>query len=405
LTNNPYNESILDKVFNYLILLYAFVIPISRAGIVVLTALLFLLWFFKKDFKQDVQLLRQNKFVLTFFAFVGFSALSLLWTTNYDEGLNYLIRYWYYLPILVIATTLQKKYIEYAIFVFLMGMLISEALSFSIFFEWIDWEGASPADPTPFMNRLQYATFLTFTSLLLLNRMFFAKNRALQVFFFVYFLVVTANLFINGGRTGHIAFFITIFVVGFLNIDNKIKAFILMSILSITIFAVAYNTSPVFKTRYDASINESKKIVQSQFCTSIGQRIGLAIVGKDIFLDYPLFGTGIGDEMDVLKMYVKDEQDFKCLEKRRHFHNAFLHLSVQLGIIGLILFILLFYYLLQIKIDDKKYDNLKIIFVSLYFLSNLTGNMFHQQFTMALLAFFIGLLLSFEVRKEKGLIN
>ncbi len=291
----------INKNINYIIVVYSFCIPISRAGISIFSALLFILWFFKRNIKDDLKVIFKNKLILIFVIFVSYSGISLLWSSTLDEGFNYLGRYWFYLPILVIATSLDKKYLGYTITAFLFGMLISEILSYSIFFELINFKNVPSFDPTPFMNHLQYAVFITFTSLYLLNYLIFDdSNIKTKLLGIIFFITVTANLFVNGGRIGYIAFFITIFLVFLVNIKSKFKA-ILISILTVGIvFSLAYKISPTFKTRLNNSINELAEIKNGNFHTSFGQRLAMIYMSGEIAKDNLLFGVGIGDEMPVL---------------------------------------------------------------------------------------------------------
>lgn len=389
------NISIEDYI-NYLFILYAFLLPISRGGIVGTTAILLILWLFSNNFSKKIEFIKSNSVILYFFAFVGFSLLSLFWSDDASSGLEYIRKYWYFLVILVIATTVQKKYLEYGISAFLAGMLISEILSYSIFFELIQWKNISPSDPTPFMNHLQYSMFLAFASLLLLNKFFYEEEKKWKIFYFLYFLVVTSNLFLNGGRTGQAAFAISIFLVGFLNIKHKMMAVVGMFALVTSIFYTAYHVSPVFKTRFDASVAETQSITQnSSFCGSFGSRLGLWLVGSEIFLENPIIGTGVVKNMnDMINRVNALHPDKTCITDLPSYHNFYIQSAVHLGVIGLFLYIMIFYSILKLKIQDRYYLNLMIIFVSVYSISSLVENMFHEQFSMALLALFTGIFIA-----------
>ena len=358
--------------------------------------MLFILWLFSDDFKKKLEFIKSQKVILYFFAFVGFSFLSILWSGDAPSTLAYVRKYWYFLVILVIATTIQKKFIEYSISAFLAGMLISETLSYSIFFELIQWKNVSPHDPTPFMNHLQYAMFLSFTSLLLLNRFFHEKQIKWKVFYFLYFLTVTSNLFLNGGRTGHLAFAVSIFAVGFLNIKSKVLAFFSMLALAVSIFYTAYHVSPVFKTRFDASIAETEKITnKGAFCGSFGARLGMWIVGSELFLEHPIIGTGVVKNMDEMNKRIKESHPDKlCIIGLPSYHNFYVQTAVHLGIIGLFLYLMIFYSMLKLKIQNKYYFKMMVIFVSVYSVSSLVENMFHEQFSMAILTLFTGIFIA-----------
>jgi len=386
----------IDSSINYLFVLYAFLVPISRAGISILTALLFILWLFSNDVRKKIAFLKTNRVILYLLAFVGFSLISLFWSENALSGLAYIRKYLYFLVIFVVATTIQKRFIEYAISAFLAGMLISEVISYSIFFELIEFKDVTPDDPTPFMNHLQYSMFLAFTALLLLNRFFYEEALRWKIFYFLYFLIVTSNLFINGGRTGQLAFVVSIFIVGFLNIKNKVLAFFSILALVTSILYIAFHTSPNFKKRLDESVMELQKITQANdFCSSFGHRVGMWIVASEIFLENPIVGVGVNKEIVEMKKRVKESHpDKMCITHLPDYHNFYVQSAVHLGIIGLFLYLMIFYSILKLKITQKHYRNLVITFVSVYSISSFFETMFHEQFSMAFLALFMGIFIA-----------
>ncbi|MDA7818357.1 O-antigen ligase family protein [Sulfurimonas sp.] len=386
----------LNNYINYIFLLYAFLLPLSRGAITILTALLFILWLFTENFKEKVKFLKSNKTVVYLTSFVLFSLLSLLWTDNVSSGLYYVRKYWYFLPIFVIATNVEKKFIYQGISAFLLGMLISEIISYGIFFELWTTRHSSVSDPTPFMSHVQYSMFLSFTSLILLNRFFFEEQLKWKIFYFLYFLTVTSNLFLNGGRTGHVAFAVSIFIVGFLNIKNKILAFFSMLILVVSIFYAAYNINPGFKNRIHSSIMETQIInSKGSFCGSFGKRLGSWIIAVQIFLDNPILGTGATCEMSHLQEYINQRHlDMNCVKDMPSYHNNIMQTIADFGIIGLFLYLMIFYYLFKLKIKDKQYFNMLIIFISIYTISSMFETMFHSQFGEAFLALFIGIFIA-----------
>ena len=404
MTLNKIKQLDIDKTLNYLIILYAFLVPISRAGIGISTLLILTIWLFKTNIKNDLKFFFQNKSTLLFLTFIVYSFIAISWSSNLQEAVNYATRYWYYIPMFIIATNLKKEYFKFVFSAFLLGMFISEILSYGMFFQLIEWHNSSSPFATPFMNHLQYSAFVVFTSLFLLNNIFYEESAKMKLLYSLFFITVSINLFINGGRIGYVAFFITLFLVFILSIKNKIKALIISLIIITSSLYLAYNYSSTFQTRLNYTIEEIKEISANKYHTSFGQRIAMAYMGGKIIMQNPVLGVGIGDEMDVLRELITTKyQEFAYLKERRHFHNIFLHTTVQLGLIGLLLLILLFYYIYKIKIKDNYLSNVKYIFTTVFLITCLTGNMFHQQFTMALFSLFIGLVLAqnkFESKKE-----
>ena len=395
----------MNVFLNYLFVAYALVIPISRAGIVLFSILICIIWFFQPNFKTNIKYLAKNKFSIIFILFIIYTFVGLLWSSNLEEGIDYAKRYWYYLPMFIIATNLKKEYLNIVLSAFLIGMLISEIISYGIFFELLDIKNKSSVDPTPFMNHIQYSVFVVFTSLFLLNKIYFTKKIKYKIIYSLFFLTVTTNIFINGGRIGYITFFVSLLLVISLNVKSKIKVGLIFVLMLGTSLYAAYNYSPTFQARFAHTMNEIKLMQSNQFhkSLSIVPRLALYDVGTKIILENPIFGTGTGEEMSTFHKTVNEMYpQYHFLKIVEHFHNIFLHTAVQLGLLGLILQLLIFYYLLKIKIKNRYYLNIKYIFMSIYLMVSMSGNMFHQQFTMALFALMVGIFLAIN-RHEKRL--
>ena len=286
---------------HYIFLLYAFFIPISKSGVKITTITLLILWLLDSKVKSKILSLFKNKVIFSIILFISFSYLSLLWTTNVSTGIHYLSHYWYLPALAIFSTTLKYKNIPKIISAFLLGMLVSEVLSYGIFFEFWSLEHGTPMDPTPFMHRTFYGLFLSATALLLLNKIFFEEHIKSKILYLFFFLSVSANLFLNSGRTGYVAFTVTRFVLGVLNIKNKLLSFISILILS-------YQVSPVFKVRFNQAQNSFTKIYnqsENQYNTSFGSRLAIWIVGIEIFKDTPLLGTGTGTGGDMEALNIK----------------------------------------------------------------------------------------------------
>ncbi len=409
----PLKSININTAIGYIAVVYAFMLPISRAGVGVGTALLFLLWLFEGDLKEKLTQLFHNKVIIAVVAFVLFSAVSLLWSTDPELGMNTLRKYWYLLPLLVFATSIRKEYFPKILSAFLFGMLISEIISFGIFFEWWTFKNATPQNPTPFMHHIQYSMFLAMTALLLLNRFFFEVSKGWKFFYFVYFMSVTANLFLNGGRTGQLAFLISIFVLGFLTIKNKVKAFFIMVVLSILITLVAYNFSHVFQSRVDKGLYEISKLLNDdaqKYSGSLGYRFAVwheAVT--QVIPEHPVIGVGLGDQMHIIEENI-EKNHYTGVYKEAlqimipyNYHNAYIQYAVQIGIIGLFLYLWMFYTAARLDIANKEYSNIRYMFILVFCISSFFDVAFTVQFPLALFALFIGLSIGFSQIENEAL--
>ena len=397
--NNYFKNINISRTFynnyiNYFIILYAFCLPISRAGISLSIVLIFLFWILEADFKRKYFEIKNNYFILTIFIFILYSFISVLWSSDKIFALEYVKKYYHFLIIPIIFTSLKKEYIDKVFSAFLLGMLISEITSYGIFFELWRKEGISPNDPSPFMDHSNYSTYLAFTVFILMHKIIHTDDLKWKLAYSIFFLFSTSNLFLNGGRTGQFSFLITLCIIGFLNFKNKLKAVVLFISLGTTIFVSAYNISPVFKDRFDYFLHDVEVMInEKDFSNSFSLRVALWISGLEASKHNLIFGSGIGDEREnanyILQKFNISNDNFKQeTENSIDFHNMYVQYIVQLGIVGLIIILLIFYLLFKLDIRDKVYRNLLIIFLILYFCHSMLGNSFHINQSMVLFVLF-----------------
>lgn len=381
---------------NYLIICYAFVLPLGKAPSVLFGVLLIIFWLFDGNYKEKAAILKECNFIKYLGGLILLSTIAVFWSSNMEFWLEFMRKYWHFLVIPVIYTSIRPEYTKTVLSSFLLGMLVSEIVAFGIFFELWAYGRATPDNPTPFMDHVNYSIFLALTALILLNRIFFEKKHSLQLMYFAYFLVVTTNLFIIAGRTGQVAFVTGLLLIGLLNIKNKFKAIALMSLLGAIIITGAYSFSSTFEARADQAINEVHGMISKQdFSGSLGQRISLWVMGTHVFLDNPFLGTGIGLETNGMNKY-SEKYNFSTYSDVTDgayidYHNTFVQYAVQLGTPGLVLFSLILVSLARLKFTSRIYFNINISFALLYILLSLVGFSFHLMNSMTLFVLFSSL--------------
>lgn len=386
-------------LLNYLIICYAFALPLGKALTVLFGILLIILWLIEGDYKEKARLLKESNFIKYLAALISLSAIAVFWSPDLDFWLEFMRKYWHFLIIPAIYTSIRPEYTKTVLSAFLFGMLISEIVSFGIFFEIWAYGRATPDNPTPFMNHIDYSIFLALTALILLNRVFFEKNTLLKVMYGIYFITVTTNLFIIAGRTGQVAFVVGLIVIGLLNIKNRFKAIALMSLLGAIILFSAYSFSNTFETRANQAANEIHQMVHSNdFSGSLGQRISLWVMGTHVFLENPLYGTGMGRETSGVMKYI-EKYNFSTYAHVKEgeyidYHNTFVQYAVQLGLPGLFLFIMILLSLIRLKFSSQMYFNINIVFVLVYALLSMGSFSFHLMNSMTLFALLSTLLAS-----------
>ena len=311
-----------------------------------------------------------------------------------DEALNYirLQAYWILVPSFVL---LAKKEWSYAILnAFLLGMFVSEILAYGIYFEWWSINGRGPDYPSPFMMHIHYSVFLAFTSLVLLYRLLFEESSwRVRGFMLFFFLMATTNLMISNGRTGQLAFFVTLFVVFVVRYRLSIKTFLVSSLVMLSIVFVSYNSLPLFKKRADMAVHDIKKISEQNYNTSFGLRAAWWIVTYDALKEKPLFGYGLGGHTTAAKEMLEHHEYtglsgyFKKFLVKSHYHSQYLMIVVQGGLVGLGLFLLIFYKLFRLNIKDRELKHLSIVGFSVLLVSFVPEPLFLLQFPLMLFMF------------------
>jgi O-antigen ligase len=393
-------------IYFYTIALFAFTMPLSRAAISLFVILLPVIWIIEGNIKNKWHYIKQNKALLFFLLFLLFSFASILWTSNYDDAKRPLRLLSYFFTLFVIATSLKKEYVEKIISSFLAGMFISEIIAYGVFFELWTFKYATTQNPSPFMNHLDYSVFLAFSSILLLYRLF-SKHYSTKekLFLGFFFLTVTGNLFLSTGRTGQVAFLVTIFVMSFLHFKFSWRSILLSILLISTISTSAFFLSKSFQTRIHQAQSNISQILQSDFRSSWGIRTAYWITTYNILKENPLIGVGIGDYLDATKSELSktsyDPKKFNIEFMGKNTpHNQYLLILTQIGIIGFMLFLIFVIYFIKYKITDKGLNDLSILFMSIFLVSFLADTFLMQQYTLALFSLFIGLFLSKDLKRE-----
>jgi len=387
-----------DKVSYYSLLFFAFSFPLSRAAISFFIFWFLLLVLFKRDYRNSFSLLKENSIFLFIALFLGYLYFTLFWTEDFSIALRQvrMYSYWILIPCFVILA--KKQWLYSILNAFLLGMFVSEILAYGMFFDLWTINGKSSNYPTPFMTHIHYSVFLAFTSLVLFYRFLFENSSiVLRLSMFLFFLITSANLMFSTGRTGQLAFFVTLFIVFFIRYRINIRSLILSTLVLVFITFVSYNTFSLFNQRVNFAINDIQKISNQNYNTSFGIRAVYWMISFDSFKEKPLLGSGLGDYHIVAKEMIAEHkykginEQTKAFIEDSHFHNQYLMILVQGGLLGLIFMIVLFYKLFCLKIDDIELKHISIIGFCVVLISFIAEPLFLLQFPLVLFLFITAL--------------
>ncbi|MFT7823750.1 MAG: O-antigen ligase family protein [Sulfurimonas sp.] len=402
-----------NRGINYLFVLFAFIMPIITPTTNGVMILLILLWIIEGRWKDKFEILNGSPAFKLYAAFILLLGLSLFWSGGIDGGFTrndanaveyYFRRYIFgFILIPMILTSVKKTFIPYIISAFLAAMFISEMMSWGIYMEWITYKDIPAHDPSPFMSHSLYSIFLAVTVFVLMTRFFQTERFYYRIFIALFALSAMVNLFLNGGRLGQLAFFVALFVYIVLRYRVTFKS-ISLSILSIgLIFVSAYTVSPIFQKRMNLSLKSLEKITKGDYNSSWGVRVNILRVSKDIVIENPILGIGIGNTKTEFLEKAKEYDQTGFFPKLDHLHNGYMQILVETGLVGLFLFLSFLFLLLRLDIPRDSFILLSIV-ITIYLVGFIGEPLFFNSKPYLLFNLFMALIMleSLSGREVRG---
>jgi len=348
-------QSSVDRLYQHLIIAAFFLLPLTVSGNNIAIWLVVLIWLFSGNYLEKFNKIIENKLAIVSIIFFLVHIIGLLWTSNISWGLEMvrkMLPFMFVLPIFLTIT--RKENIKYYIAAFLIGITISESLSYLIWFGIIEpFKYANLDNPTPLMSHISYNPFLAFAIYLVLNKLFSDEkiSQYKRIWYTFFTLTMSVNMFITGGRAGQVMFFCAIAIVMFQYFRNsQVKAmFISIFLISLISFS-AFNFSPSFKARVMQGIGDVVNYDQGRN-TSVGQRVTFAINSYKLFLENPIIGVGTGDfPIEYAKINSINSPDVRPTSQP---HNMYLLELAQFGILGLFSLLSIFYAQFSIALSSS----------------------------------------------------
>lgn len=384
------------RLLNYMVVLFAFVMPLHR-DLGKLTIMLMIMTFlFSLDIKKCYAVFIENRILQILTIFIVYISVSILWSKNKLAGLElvYLMYKYLFIVILITVVSLDKKYIEHIITAFLFSMFINMIATYFMFFYSID--GVIGLEFTEPNGYLDYSIFAAFSIFLCLYRFSKVNNAFLRGFYFIFIVAMIVNLFISQGRTGQFIFLLSSFIMIMLFYKDKIKKILYLLTPIFMIIIVAYGFSDPFNGRINLAITEFNEVIENaNYKSSLGMRLYVyKLLPELINENNVLFGSGIGDLRDIFRQ--KYIQAFGSWDQIDHIdgqiHNTFIGVFVSLGIVGLSIFIYLLYLILKLEFLDKKLEIIKYSFIFTMVFTGFSDNLLDQRWLLMLFALFFSVL-------------
>lgn len=169
-------------------------------------------------------------------------------------------------------------------------------------------------------------------------------SNKLRILYLSTILINIPAIIFENTRIVWLGLFITFSIISIVSIRNKLKSLFII-ILILLSSSLIFQFSPESYQRFQ-SITDTTQSTQSNY-----QRILMWNASIKMFIDYPIFGIGIGNYHDKqASSYLTEE----FIDIPYHPHNTFLYILSESGLLGAISYISLFLYLFYNAINNFK---------------------------------------------------
>lgn len=382
----------LSKLSAYVLMAFAFFIPLSVFVSDVLLGVLALLWLVQGDLKFKIQKIKSSSYLVSILLLMCLYAIGMLWG-DFHGGSTWVFEKTSLLLIIPILYTsgYSHQAIKRSILAFLISIFIisfcSTLISIGIIQPLSTYSTIFPnaAAINVIMPYNYHNIYLAF-SIPIAVIAFMKTNRSKTAYTILAFflLIVTFSLFSEKGRAGYVLYFLSYLFLVFYFFKSKPSIMVtgLVSIM-VLMFAI-YSNSSLIKNRFDNTIKNTESF-NSKKLNNISIRYYLVKYSMEKIALKPLLGYGTGSFVEEFSSISGHANDV-LQNTHKTPHNNFIFIWFELGLIGLILLMFLFY--AQIKsVLNLSHPYLRILFPILFIMILFSDNFLQNHDSAILYAY------------------
>ena len=378
------NDEINIKIVNILAVIYLFSLTVSYkiSG----TLIYIILFIFLLNPKVGTYLKNslKNSFVQAGLLYLAVILIWFIGTHDLSFAITQLkINKFYLLPILFFAF-IRVEYFKYYVLAFILGAIVNFIWTYLMFFNIIDNHYSNLI-----INQSEHAFLIFLTIISLFYRLVKYEDKLVYKILIIFIiLLLSSNVFLLK-KTQIVSYVIVLFVAFIYLYRKDIVKILILSLTFLSIFLIGINfLFPTVKYQLLHEVDGVQKAIQKQdFTNSMSARLGVAYYSLQVIEDSPIFGYGTGDHAYEVKKAINNSElkniDSKSYDiligtlitgKHVTLHNTFLQVLVQYGIIGLLIFLNIFYQILKFTRGETNIYSLLIVSsVTIAFLQFLSG--------------------------------
>jgi O-antigen ligase len=311
------------------------------------------------DYEKKIKKFKSIKWIKSLLFLISLYFLGLLYGdvhNDYSYVLKRVLLLLFFIPI-VISEFKPKTYIL-ALHAFLISNLISAIVAIGINYNFINpiFDNAAI---TAFLKYNYHNILLSFSALL--SFLMFLKSKSKYSFLYLMLIMIYSySIFNEAGRAGQLTFNVFFILYAIFLLRSKFKFSILIILFLTFVNLLSYKNSSIFKHRLDHLTHVVQNDGQKKNKNSVEKDIrylftkkGLQLVSKK-----PILGYGTGSFSSVFKTETKTTYD---LNKHKTPHNNYLYILFELGCLGLLFFLSLFYFQIKELLNKDLLNTEKIL--------------------------------------------
>lgn len=320
------------------VVVLCFSLTTSRSLFAISALLIFLGLILQGGWKENWGTLKKNQPALLCLFFVGWIYLSSLWTHANESTLAYSLNvHWKLLLVpAIVLLIVDERWKRRCWMGYGLGAGLLLAHIYAMNFVSIPWISGPPDGV--FFNPLPQSVGLAIFSALCLSKLLGPLSKPHQLALGLAFVAASyAVLSISQQRLGYLMWGAGLMVVVPLQLKPLHRKWGLL--MAFCVFLALFLGNQKIQDRFGLAVTEFKAYNFENNYTSVGARLHMWYVSIQSIKEAPMLGHGIGSYPLVAEASFQDDQ--MCALGCGHPHNQYLFYTVEFGLIGLSLFLLM----------------------------------------------------------------
>lgn len=335
------NDFFLKDLYKILFICLGISLPISIALSNILLVVISFFVLSQGFFLEKIKKIRSSKWMLSIIFLVVLHLISILFFGEFSYSYTRVQKVLLLLTLPVIySLELDKNIIRMSIFSFLSSMFLVSIYAISepgilvkkYGIVHLDSNWTKPAN----MDYTDYSVFLAVCLIISIYSLFYLqlKNRY-RLILFVFIVTYLFSLYSEPGKAGQILFIILLSLLFIYRYRTNLL-YLFSSLGFIFLFSTfIYTNSDIVKNRFDSQL----ELIQIDSNKPLSTRHNLIYHSIELIKHKPIFGYGAGSFQDVLTNTYSEMNT-----RHKTPHNDYIYILVELGLVGLISLLMIFYF-------------------------------------------------------------